>query len=121
MAEPLDVDRVVSDGAEIVVAAVHGDLDSGTVGAVRSRLYAATANVASGLVLDLATVPFMDSAGVEMLLRLGEELRVRQQRLLVVLPPDALPRRTLELSGGAAQLTVVDTVDAATALLGDDA
>jgi hypothetical protein len=38
-----------------------------------------------------------------------------------VLPPDALPRRTLELSGGAAQLTVVDTVDAATALLGDDA
>lgn len=71
---------------------------------VRARLYAALAEGAEKLGLDLSGLTFLDSAGVELLFRLREDLSVRQIALELYVPEDALIRRTLEVTDGGAEL-----------------
>ena len=56
-------------------------------------------NSASGLLLDLTGLEFLDSSGVHMLYEIADRLATRQQRFAVVLEEEAPPRRAIELSG----------------------
>ena len=94
-----------------------GDLDLSNLHAVHIALLDATPNAALGLVIDLSGVVFLDSAGVETLFRLQRSLAIRQQRFAVAIPPDAMIRRALELSGALSEMTLCPSVEAALAAL----
>jgi anti-anti-sigma factor len=83
----------------IVIAVVEGEIDLSNAGTLQVELAAAVSNAARGLVIDFSTLEFLDSSGVHMLYDIADRLATRQQRFAVVIPPDAPPRRAIELSG----------------------
>jgi anti-anti-sigma factor len=99
------------EGGE-VRAHLRGELDMETVDAIRARLSEAITSEVKTLIVDLSEVSFMDSSGVELLFRLRAELAVRQMQLLLVLAPDALIRRTLEVTDGGSDLLALAAPDA---------
>lgn len=108
---------VSDDGGGVVVVRIAGDLDLSNLHQVHTALLDTLPNDAYGLVVDLAGVNFLDSAGVETLFRLGASLAVRQQRFAVSVPPAAMIRRALELSGAPGEMTLCGSVDEALAVL----
>jgi anti-anti-sigma factor len=105
-----------SDG--LVCAVLSGELELANVRPIRARLYAALENADEALLVDLSGVAFLDSSAVEMLFRLREDLRIRQQRLAVVVADDAPVRRAVAVSDPDDRLAVVPTRAAAREALG---
>ena len=89
----------VRERGPVVIATVEGEVDLSNRIPLTRRLIEAVENSASGLLLDLSALEFMDSSGVHMLYELAERLGTRQQRFAVVVPPNRPPRRAIELSG----------------------
>jgi anti-anti-sigma factor len=89
----------IRERGTIVLATVDGEVDLSNKEALAAELTGAVSNAATGLLLDLTPLEFLDSSGVHMLYELAERLANRQQRLAVVLPPNNPPRRAIELSG----------------------
>ena len=103
----------------IVLAVVEGEVDLSNRQSLTTELTNAVANSATGLLLDLSGLEFLDSSGVHMLYELAERLANRQQRFAVVLPPNRAPRRAIELSGAEpAGWLHADTASALSALGG---
>jgi anti-anti-sigma factor len=98
VSEELATLRVRERGG-IVMAVVDGEIDLSNAPDLRGKLTAAVPNSASGLLLDLTGLEFLDSSGVHMLYDIADRLATRQQRFAVVLEADAPPRRAIELSG----------------------
>jgi anti-anti-sigma factor len=88
---------VVEPSEELPVARITGEIDMANADEVAARLGAAVSNAASGLVVDLSGVAYLDSAGVRGLFDLSGRLRRRGQRLATVVPEDAPVRRVLEV------------------------
>jgi anti-anti-sigma factor len=107
-------------GDGIRVARITGDIDLSNVAAVSAALLDAMSHQAGGLVVDCTGLRFIDSSGVEALLRVERSLSARRQRLAVVIPPEAPTRRALELSGAESPLSLHATVDEAIAALGTE-
>jgi anti-anti-sigma factor len=101
--------ETVRDPQGAVHARLAGELDMGSALDVRAGLYAALSEGARELNLDLSGLTFMDSAGVELLFRLREDLAMRQVPLQLYVPEDALIRRTLEVTDGGADLLALAT------------
>ena len=108
MPELADLLIARGDGGE-VHARLRGELDMETVDAIRARLSEAITSEVTALIVDLSEVTFMDSSAVELLFRLRAELAVRQMQLRLVLAPDALIRRTLEVTDGGSELLALAT------------
>jgi anti-anti-sigma factor len=89
----------VRERSGIVIAAIKGEIDLSNAPQLQGELTAAVPNTARGLLLDLTELEFLDSSGVHMLYDVADRLATRQQRLAVVIEPDAPPRRAIELSG----------------------
>jgi anti-anti-sigma factor len=89
----------IRERGPIVIATVEGEVDLSNRSALTRRLIEAVENSASGLLLDLSELEFMDSSGVHMLYELAERLGTRQRRFAVVVPLTQPPRRAIELSG----------------------
>ena len=96
--------EIARDARGDVHARLAGQLDLGSAPDVRTRMYAALSEGLQELSLDLSELTFMDSAGVELLFRLREDLAIRQIPLRLYVPEDALIRRTLEVTDGGAEL-----------------
>lgn len=97
------------------VAYVAGEIDIVNAGEVGGQLFAAAPNTAEGLVVDLSGVTYLDSRGLHLLMELAERLRVRDQRLHVVVPPRALIKRVLLLTHIDAVIPLFSSVDDAVA------
>ena len=65
------------------------------------------------LLLNLSGVDYLDSAGIQMLFRLREELRIRGQVLRLVIPGSSPANDALRLAGVARHVDTADTVDGA--------
>jgi anti-anti-sigma factor len=89
----------IRERGSIVLATVEGEIDLSNRELLTAELTNAVSNSATGLVVDLTKLEFLDSSGVHMLYELAERLANRQQRFAVVLPPNRPPRRAIELSG----------------------
>jgi anti-anti-sigma factor len=83
----------------LVLATVEGEIDISNRDELTESLSNGVANSATGLLLDLSQLQFLDSSGVHMLYDLAERLANRQQGFAVVMPPGSPPRRAIELSG----------------------
>ena len=103
MAELATID-IARDASGTVHVRLAGELDMASVQDVRVPLYEAAGDGARSLNLDLSGLTFMDSAGVELLFRLRDDLAMRQVGLTLSVPAGAPIRRTLEVSDGGAEL-----------------
>jgi len=95
----------------VVVARVTGEIDMSNASELRSAVIDATPNDALGLVLDLSSVDYIDSAGIHLLYRLGDGLRARGQTLRLVIPPDSPASDSLRLAGVKNHVDVVTELD----------
>jgi len=105
----------VDQHGSFFVARPLGDIDAANAGEMRDQL----AGIADGhvqvLILDLSEVPYLDSAGIEMLFQFGERLRQRRGSLRLVIPSDSNLIRLLDIVGLPSIAPVHGTVQQALA------
>jgi anti-sigma B factor antagonist len=95
--QPLAHVEVVA-GEDAVVARVTGELDMSNAGTVHAELVRAGAGAAR-LVVDLAGLTFIDSAGIAALDRLHRDLVAGSAQLQIVAPEGCVALSTLRLAG----------------------
>jgi anti-anti-sigma factor len=119
------VDRLARLGVEssdrITVATVEGEIDLSNATALEMAISDSVPNEALGLIVDIADVSYLDSAGVGLLFNLARRLSRRQQRFAVVTPKDAPVREVLVLSGATQALPLCDSREEAGRVLQDNA
>jgi anti-sigma B factor antagonist len=105
----LVLELVVRNG--VVVASFAGELDRADTDALREKLLDALTSGAHGLVCDLSSLSYIDSAGVHLLHRLSRALQADGHRIALILPADSTPRRVLELVGITEAIPVFASLD----------
>jgi anti-sigma B factor antagonist len=81
----------------VLVARIEGDVDGSNAVELARALGQRLPSSAEGLVLDLSTVAYLDSAGIELLFSLARQLGDRRQRLHLGVPGSSPVRRVLEI------------------------
>jgi anti-anti-sigma factor len=84
---------------EIPVARLQGEVDASNVKEIGDRLRSLMSNRSVALVIDLSGTTYLDSAGINVLFALADELRGRQQRLALVVPDGSPIARMISLTG----------------------
>jgi anti-anti-sigma factor len=82
-----------------LVARVTGEVDMSNAEEMGATVIGATPNESQGVVLDLAEVDYLDSAGIYVIFGMRSSLQARGQRLILVIPPESPVHDTLRLSG----------------------
>ena len=95
---PLAEVRVEWHG-DVPVAAVEGEVDAANAAAVGDDLRGLLTNRSTDLVVDLSPTRYLDSAGINLLFGLVEELRTRQLTLRLVIARGSPVARMLALTG----------------------
>jgi anti-sigma B factor antagonist len=93
---------------DISLAQVRGEIDTSNVREVADVLEAEGPRAGAGLVVDLSSVTYLNSATVKLLFELAEALRERQQQLRLVMNETA-PMRGLLLMLGFDHVVPVHT------------
>ncbi|HZB05591.1 MAG TPA: STAS domain-containing protein [Thermoleophilaceae bacterium] len=101
----------LEDDGGVTVATVEGEIDLSNAAGLEMAISNAVANQALGLVVDLASVDYLDSAGVTLLFNLARRVSRRQQQFMVVVPREAHVREILSLSGATDALALQDSLD----------
>jgi anti-sigma B factor antagonist len=104
---------------EVPVLRLEGEIDIANVEEIRARIRALVTNRSLALVVDLAPTSYLDSAGINLLFAAGEELRGRQQQLLLVLPGASPVLRMVSLTGLDKALPTFATLEEALAAAAD--
>jgi anti-sigma B factor antagonist len=94
----------------VPIARVRDDIDAATVGDIQTQLDGTLGPEAFSLIIDLSRTTYIDSAGIDMLLRLGERLTQRRATLMLVVPPESQLIRLLRLVGLDRAIPVHPTV-----------
>ena len=81
------------------VAAVDGEVDASNVSDIAAALRQLVSNRSNELVVDLSPTSYLDSAGINLLFALGDELRSRQLTLRVVISAASPVARMLAITG----------------------
>jgi anti-anti-sigma factor len=89
----------VSEHGDAVVAAIAGEVDASNTGELGAGLRELVSNRSVRLVVDLSPTRYLDSAGINLLFNLGEELRSHQVALALVVEPGSPVKRMLALTG----------------------
>ena len=105
---------------DVPVAAVHGEIDASNARDLAERLRSVLTNHVEAMVVDLSGTTYIDSAGINLLFALGDELRGRQQRLVVAVDKRSSIRRMITITGLHQAIPVHPTVAAALEALGVD-
>jgi anti-anti-sigma factor len=100
---------------EIPVAAVSGEIDASNAADVSERLRSLLTNHVEVMVVDLSSVTYLDSAGINLLFALGEQLRGRQQKLAVVVSGGSPIARMITITGLGQKFAVRESLDEALA------
>jgi anti-sigma B factor antagonist len=101
----------------VVVARLEGEVDMSNADDLGAAITARVSSEAQALVLDLAAVAYLDSAGIHVLFDLRERLTRRGQQIRLVLGPDSPISTALEYAGVQRTLGASETVPAALAEL----
>jgi anti-sigma B factor antagonist len=99
---------VSSDGDRATVA-LRGELDLSGVDRARQAIEQAEANESPLLVLDLSELEFIDSMGLEVMLRAARRAHDSGRRLIVA-RPSRYVRRLLEMTAIDQSLDIVEDV-----------
>jgi anti-sigma B factor antagonist len=101
----LEVESQERDG--VVRIALRGELDLSTVGKVDDELERVEAASPNVVLLDLASLTFLDSTGLRCVVRADERARADGRRLVVVKGPEAV-QRVFEITRLEERLELVD-------------
>jgi anti-sigma B factor antagonist len=82
----------------VAVAQLAGEIDASNIHEIAGRLRSPLTNRSTALIVDLSEVGYIDSAGINLLFTLGDELRGRQQALHVVVPHTSPIARMLRIT-----------------------
>lgn len=104
-------------GDRAPVARVVGEVDTSNARDVGAALDEAVANTASGLVVDLSELGFVDSSGIGVLFGLARRLTDRRQQLRLVVPDDSPIRRVFAVVRIDRLAPVHETVEEALAAM----
>jgi anti-anti-sigma factor len=88
---PLNIERI--DG--VPIAHIHEDIDAANATATQQQLADALGPDASSLIVDLSETRYLDSAGIDMLLRLSD----RRAKLILVIPDTSQLKRLATIVG----------------------
>ena len=111
MSAPLALVRVEQHGA-VAVARLAGEVDLSNAASVEDQISRGLGEVTS-VAVDLAGLRYLDSAGLALLSRLATRIAGPGGTLRLVVPPGAMVRRALQISGLAEAIPVDETVEAA--------
>lgn len=92
-----DVQFTDQDG--ILIAELTGEIDLSNADSIGQAIVETTTNQEAGLVLDLSALRYLDSAGIQFLFRLREQLRTRGQTFALVIPAKSATNDALRLAG----------------------
>ena len=81
------------------VARLDGEIDASNVHDIGDRLRSMVTNRSFSLVVDLSGIAYVDSAGINLMFSLAEEMRGRQQRLAIVVGHGSPIERMMALTG----------------------
>lgn len=84
---------------EVPVARVQGEVDASNVKEIGDRLRSLLSNRSVAMIVDLSATTYLDSAGINLLFTLAEEMRSRQQRLALVVADPSPIARMVTLTG----------------------
>jgi len=98
----LDIEQI--DG--VPIAHVNEDIDVANATAIQQRLADALGPDALSLVVDLSATRYVDSAGVDMLLRLSDLLDHRRAKLILVIPETSQLKRLATIVGLPAAIAI---------------
>lgn len=95
-----DLARVSAEWhGDVPVAVVTGEVDASNVAEVGVTLRGLVTNQSSVLVVDLSPTTYLDSAGINLMFALGDELQSRQLTLRIVIKPSSSISRMLAITG----------------------
>ncbi len=83
----------------VPIAHVNEDIDAANVTVIQQQLADALGPDALSLILDLSATRYLDSAGIDMLLRLSDRLDHRRARLMLVVPDASQLKRLITIVG----------------------
>lgn len=107
---PDDFSLEVIDLDGFTVMSLAGELDSSTVPALKSALEEACA---SRIVVDLSSLDFMDSSGISALVEAHHRSRVGGAAVVVVVRPESVPWRVIELTNLAQLVPIAESLSKA--------
>jgi anti-sigma B factor antagonist len=96
------------DREGVVVVRLQGRLDSQTAAAATAEMAQVLASAPSSVLLNLAELEFISSAGLRILVQVAREMRARQGVIKLCAPIEAV-RKLLELSGLTQLLDLYDS------------
>jgi anti-anti-sigma factor len=82
-----------------LIVRIEGEIDASNVFVIGDRLRSLLTNRAIAMVLDLSATTYLDSAGLNLLFALAEEMRAHQQRFVLVVGEASPVRRVIDLTG----------------------
>jgi anti-anti-sigma factor len=100
-----------------LVARLSGEIDMSNAEEMGATVIGATPTEASGVVLDVSAVEYMDSAGIYVVYGMRASLQARGQSLILVIPPDSPVHDALRLSGADRPGEIAGTVEEALSTL----
>jgi anti-anti-sigma factor len=106
---PLALERI--DG--VPIAHVGEDIDAANAAITQQQLADALGPDASSLVIDLSETRYVDSAGIDMLLRLSDRLDHRRAKLILVIPDTSQLMRLASIVGLPDAIATHPTLQAA--------
>ena len=106
-----DVQYANEDSA--VIARLSGEIDMSNADSIRDAITDTMPNHALMLIVDLTDVDYLDSAGIQLLFQLEEDLRSRGQKLSIVIPAGSPANDTLKLAGVSRHVHTHETLDEA--------
>lgn len=112
MMEPADLRVEVVKGISVV--RLTGEIDLSNAELIRRSILETVSNEDLKVVVDLGDVRYVDSAGIRTFFDLALRLAEHDQELILVLPPDSIIRRSLEVGGVLTTLPIVATIEEAT-------
>lgn len=94
-----------------LIARVTGEIDMSNAEDMGATVIGGTPNEASGVVLDLSDLEYVDSAGIYVLFGMRASLQARGQTLILVIPARSPVHDALRLAGAERPGEAAETVD----------
>jgi anti-anti-sigma factor len=102
-----------TESGSMLIAAVSGEIDMSNAERIRDTIVQTTSNQALGLILDLSSLRYLDSAGIHLVFRLRERLRARGQTLALVIPARSASTDAIRLAGAMPHIDTFESLDEA--------
>ena len=94
----------------VVLAEVSGEIDMSNAEDLRDEIAQGATNEDRAVIVDLTSVSYADSAGMNLLFVLARQLKEHGQSFGVVVPSGSQPRRAFDVVGMADQIPMFETL-----------